>query len=306
LPPLFITGVPRSGTTFLHALLAQDPAMRAPTHWEVMFPLPLPGRDRRNRDRRIAATEWRLRSANWLAPELKRLHPLRAGDPQECVAITAYSLLSTQFDEMYRVPTYQAWLRAQDLRPAYRFHRRFLGHLEDPARPLRWVLKAPSHLVALDALFDVYPEAFVVQTHRDPLRVLGSVATLGKTLQGLFSARVDPKEIGAEVCRNLEAELARAVEFRDRNPHLAGRFCDVRYLDLVRQPIQAVAEIYARFGLPLSGAVEGRMRRFLADAERSTRERRIYRLDQFGLDPATERCRFAPYLRRFAIDAEAP
>lgn len=304
--PVFITGMPRSGTTFLHALLAQDPANRAPTHWEVMFPLPLPGDLGRNRDRRIGAAERRLRWADRLAPKLKQLHPLGAQEPQECVAITAYSLLSTQFDEMYRVPTYQDWLRGQDLRPAYQFHRRFLSHLQGVTPPGRWVLKAPSHLLFLDALFAVYGDAFVVQTHRDPVRVLGSVATLGKTLQRLFSSRVDPVEVGAEVCRTLEAEITRVVEFRDRNPHLADRFCDIHYQDLARHPMQAVARIYARFGLDLSGEAEARMERFLADARTRRGDRRNYRLDRFGLDPATEQRRFAPYLQRFAIAAETP
>jgi hypothetical protein len=138
--PLFITGLPRSGTTFFHDLLGHDPANRVPRTWQVMFPLPPPTRERLNSDPRIAKAENRLKLLRWTRPSIERAHPIGACLPQECIAITSYSLLSDEFLCMFRIPSYEWWLRKQDLSPAYRFHRRFLAHLQWLCPGERWVL----------------------------------------------------------------------------------------------------------------------------------------------------------------------
>jgi hypothetical protein len=300
--PLFITGVPRSGTTLLHHLLAQDPANRAPTHWEVMFPWPLG--ETLHTDFRIAQAETRLRWTRLMAPKLISVHPMGARLPQECIAIMAYSLFSTQFDDMYRVPSYETWLKAQDMRPAYHFHRAFLGHLQWRAPVKRWVLKAPSHLLALDAILATYPDACIIQTHRDPAKVLGSVASLGKILQGMFSNQVDPIEIGAKVCRNLRAEVEQAMAFRDKNEHLRKHFLDVHYLEFIRNPIETIRHIYEHFGLSLCAKAENKMQASLAVNRSARRKVHAYRLTDFGLDWREVELRFAAYRERFAIQAE--
>lgn len=302
--PLFITGLPRSGTTLLHNLLAQDPANRACTHWEAMLPWPPPEEETLHTDPRIAQTARRLRWSRLLAPKLARAHPMGAEMPQECVAVMAYSFLSPGFDEMYRVPSYRSWLRAQDLRPAYRFHRTFLGHLQWKTSARRWVLKAPSHMLALDAIFAIYPDVCVVQSHRDPVKVLGSVASLSNIVQGMFSNRINPLEIGAEVCRSLHDEVGRGMAFRDHNPHLEPHFVDVHYSRLVRDPLHTVKEIYDRFGLSLSAEAEHKMRDWLSRAAGARRKRHVYRLKDFGLDAREVALRFAGYRERFAIEPE--
>ncbi len=143
--PLFITGLPRSGTTFLHALLAQDPAHRAPLVWEVMHPSPPPEKASFYSDRRIAKTQLQLKSIDFLMPDFRTVHLIDARLPQECIAITSHDFRSHVFESMYYVPSYRAWYDGQEKRPAYEFHRRFLQHLQWRCPGKRWVLKAPSH-----------------------------------------------------------------------------------------------------------------------------------------------------------------
>ena len=187
--PIFITGTPRSGSTFLHELLAADPALRAPRVWEVMFPVAANEPDTGWRDRRVwnAATNlWWFRR---LSPGADAVYPMRARTPHECVAIHSITLLSEEFVSSCRVPAYEAFLRSADLVPAYRWERRFLQHLQQKQRAARWVLKAPDHVYGLDALFAVFPDAVVIQTHRDPLQVLKSSIHLNWVLRGLYGGR---------------------------------------------------------------------------------------------------------------------
>jgi Sulfotransferase family len=301
--PLFIVGLPRTGSTLLHQLLAQDPAARVARAWEVMEPSPPPERGHYHTDPRIARAAWRLRWFDRLAPEFKKVHPLGAELPLECIAIMSASFLSPRFHTTYHVPTYQAWLADADLGPAYDFHRRFLQHLQWRMPAGHWVLKAPSHVFGFEALFRTYPDALVVQTHRDPLRVLGSVASLTWTLQGAFTDHLDVEEIGGEVTERWLTGLERAVEAR-LDPRLGQRFFDVRYDELVQDAMVIVRRIYDRFGMTLSAEAEARMRAFLASHPRDRHGPHHYELPTFGLDPVALAHRFKSYYERFGIDPE--
>jgi hypothetical protein len=168
--PIFIVGLPRTGSTALHHLLAQDPDTRAAQAWEVMYPSPPPTRATYETDPRIARAAGQLRWLDWLAPDFKTIHPVGARLPLECIAIMSASFLAARFQTTYNVPSYEAWLATQDMRPAYAFHRRFLQHLQWRAPGARWVLKAPSHVFAFDALLDTYPDARILQTTATPWR----------------------------------------------------------------------------------------------------------------------------------------
>jgi len=190
--PLFIVGLPRSGTTLLHTLLALDPKHRVPLTWEVMTPSP-PTSD--NEKRRIQRAISSCNCFNWLAPTFRQVHPVGAELPQECVSLMAPTFMSDQFDAMYYVPSYRAWFFRQDLRPAYEYHRRFLQHLQVRRSARRWVLKAPTHMFALPTLLAVYPDALFVQTHRAPLDAMASVSSLITILRRVFSDAVDPQMV---------------------------------------------------------------------------------------------------------------
>lgn len=300
--PIFVTGLPRTGTTLLHGLLAQDPASRAPLHWEMMYPSPPSGKYARGGvDRRLEIARRQIRWFHRLAPEFRRIHPLGAELPEECLIITSHSFLSFQFQTSHRVPSYQAWLEAQDLTPAYRQHRDILQQLQWRCPTRQWILKAPAHLYGIAALFAVYPDAGVVLTHRDPLAVAASVASLHTVLRGTFSDGADPHEIGDEVCRRWAEGINRALRVRDSGAVPAERFVDVMYDDLLRDPIGVVHRVYAHFGRSLSPAAEERMRRFLAAHPKDRFGRHRYSLEQFGLDPDRVRRDYRDYRERFGL-----
>ena len=303
--PIFITGLPRSGTTLLHALLAQDPAHRSPQVWEVMYPSPPPEKESYDCDPRIAKTNLQLKSIKFLMPEFKTVHLIGARLPQECIAITSHDFRSHVFEAMYHVPSYRAWYDQQDKRPAYEFHRRFLQHLQWRCPGKRWVLKAPSHLLGLPALFQVYPDADIILTHRDPLKVLPSCASFTEVLRGAFTDHLDKRLLGQEVASRWE-EGARLITecLRGRYVLPADRFFNVHYTELVRSPFSVIRLLYRHFDLELTEQAEQAMRRFLAENPKDKGGVHRYSLEEFGLDPAAEKRRFQFYLDFWGIEPE--
>lgn len=301
--PIFITGLPRTGTSILHELLAQDPALRAPLAWEVKQPVPPPGASERGDDARIAAAERAVRLWCDVVPEYDAMHELGARLPVECIALMAPSFRSDELAGRHVVPSYAAWLARADLRPAYAWHKRTLQVLQWRDARARWVLKAPSHMGALDALFAVYPDARVVQTHRDPLTVMASVASILFATAWVRSDAVDPQAVlgwfTGETCMQL---LANAMRVRDAGRE--GQFADVLYADLVRDPIATVARLYVRLGLTLSAEAEARMRAHLASKPQGKHGAHRYDFENTGFDRAQERARFAAYQRRYGVASE--
>ena len=298
--PLFVTGLPRTGTTLLHGLLAQDPAHRVPLNWETMAPSPSPERAAYHSDRRIGQAERFLAWFHRLNPDIKRIHPLGARLPEECLIITSHSFFSLQFQTMYHVPSYETWLEEQDLRICYEWHRRVLQQLQRRI-PGRWVLKAPAHLFGIEALFAAYPDAGVIFTHREPLEVAGSLASLTAVLRSTFSDGVDPKAVGPEMSGRWSDAMYRALRARDAGVAPAERFYDVRYLDLLHDPIATVRGIYAHFDLPFRPGVEDAMRRYLAEHRKDRHGRHEYTLAEFGLEVEQERERYRAYRERFRL-----
>jgi hypothetical protein len=298
--PLFVTGLPRTGTTLLHGLLAQDPAHRAPLNWETMAPSPPPERTTSQTDRRIGQAERFLAWFHRLNPDIKRIHPLGARLPEECLIITSHSFYSFQFQTMYHVPSYEAWLEAQDLRTCYAWHRRFLQQLQRRS-PTRWVLKAPAHLFGIEALFAAYPDAGVIFTHRDPLEVAGSLASLTAVLRSTFSDGVNRAAVGPEMSGRWCDATQRALRARDAGVAPAERFYDVRYADLMRDPIGTVRGIYEHFELPFRPGLEDVLRRYLAEHRKDKHGRHEYTLAEFGLDAEHERQRYRAYRERFLV-----
>jgi hypothetical protein len=302
--PLFIVGLPRTGSTLLHHLLAQDPASRVAQAWEVMSPSPPPEARTYRTDPRIAKAARQLAWFDALTPDFKAIHPLGAQLALECIAIMSPTFLASRFHTSYHVPTYQEWLERQDLRPAYRFHRRFLQQLQWRAPAQRWVLKAPAHLFAFDALLETYPDARIVQTHRDPLTVLASVASLTAVLQRAFTDELDPFEIGREVSRRWTNGLEGAMRLRRSGRVAAERFHDVHYHELVRDPMAVVRRIYAHFEMPLTEAAETAMRRFLAENPKDRNGAHRYSLGTFGLEADDLIRRFKAYREYFGVPVE--
>jgi hypothetical protein len=294
--PLFIVGLPRTGTTLLHTLLAADPAHRVPLTGEVMETA---ARDEEGRARQIRRVEKNMNWLRWLAPDFCRVHATGARLPQECVSLMSPSFLSDQFDTMFDVPTYRAWFLRQDLSPAYQFHERVLQHLQHGNQPRRWILKAPAHMFALPALLSVYPDAIFVQPHRAPLQAVASVSSLITILRRIFSDHVDAREVAAEALRYWSATLNRFMRQRDRL--LSGRVCDLLYGDIQRDPLAAVAQIYDHFGWSFSRETESRMRFALTLQPRELRSFHRYDPAQFGFRIEKETELFGNYCERFDL-----
>jgi hypothetical protein len=304
--PLFITGLPRTGTSILHELLAQDPGSRAPLHWEVRSPCPPPDEASHASDPRIERAERQIQLWNQIVPEYSAMHELGARIPVECVQITAHEFVSEEILGRYQVPSYAAWYAQADVRPAYRFHRAMLQHLQWRCRRDRWVLKAPSHLPVLDALVDVYPDARIVITHRDPLKILPSVASILYSTMWVRSDAIDADSLlgwfTGETCLAL---LERMTALRESGRVDAKQFCDVRYEDLVKRPIETIAGIYAHFGIGFGAEAERRMRDYLAAKPKGKHGDHRYEFEHTGFDLAAERERFRAYRERYGVAAEA-
>jgi hypothetical protein len=300
--PVFIIGLPRTGTTLLHGLMSEDPANRVPRTWEVMYPSRFPNTAEGIANAR-KLTETRLGWANRLAPQFKKIHPIAPDLPQECIAITAQVFMSIQFHTTHDVASYEDWFEQDSQTLAYAFHRRLLQHLQARRPAENWVLKAPGHLFALDALLAEYPDAKIVQTHRDPLRVMASMASHATVLRQAFSDYANPEQIAADWSRRWSDALHDFLAIRDRsNP---AQFLDISYDDIESQPLQTVERIYAFLDRPLTTEAERRMRAFLAANPKNKHGIHRYSLAEYGLSRNDELIRYAEYCKRFDIAVQA-
>ena len=244
--PIVIVGQPRTGTTILYDLLALDPSLRAPLTWEVDRPLPPPETATYDTDPRIAEVDETLAMADSLIPGFTSFHPMGATLAQECVRITAGDFRSMIFPIQFRLRTYNRWLlHDADLRPAYRWHRLFLQHLQSRHPAQQWLLKSPAHLWHLDELAGEYPDALVVQTHRDPLKVIASTSALATHLRRMASDEPDIVEIAADYADDIFLGLDRGIDARDRGVIPPERIVDVQFAAFVADPIATVRDIYA-------------------------------------------------------------
>jgi hypothetical protein len=292
--PIFITGLPRSGTTLLHSLLTADPSLRVPRCWQTISPYP-----KASRDRRRQKVDGQLRIFQRLAPDMAALHPLSADSPQECTEITAQVFQSLRYEMTYRIPSYQRWIDATGHVPAYRFHKRFVQHLQYQHGGGRWVLKCPDHIHALNAIERTYPDCGIVFVHRDPLRVIASAAKLTEAVRRPFTRHVDKHEIGRQVLGRLMEGADTMIERSRADP----RIFHLRYTEFARNPLTAVQSLYRHFGLKLEDETRERMREFLAASPASKHQ---VTADDFGLDPQRLRDRFESYMEQFDIRRESP
>ena len=295
--PIFILGWPRTGTTFLHTLLACDPAHRTLPYWESFDPVP----PREGPDRRPQKLERMLRQLATFAPDYHAIHPMTAHAAEECVALFMNVFRTLQVDIQYRVPGYVDWLLRQDARIAYTSYRRQL-QLVQHHRPHgeRFVLKDPTHLVHLETILELFPGARLVFTHRDPARALSSLCSLYAHTRAIFSDDVDAHAIGREILTGYwPRALASALELRERLP--AGRVADVRHRDLARDPIGTAERLYRELGLALDKPARHAMQELVAAEASAPASVHEHSPEGFGLEADAIRERFANYCARFEL-----
>ncbi len=301
--PVVITGLQRTGTTLLHRLLAQDPRFRVLASWEAVNPAPWPGTTNLHGDPRIRAARLAQRSVGYLSPDFAAIHPIEAHSPEEDVLLLEFALLSTVPEAMMRVPTYSRWLEDEgDHEQAYRYLERIMKLLLWQKRAERWLLKSPHHLEHLDVLLDVFPDARVVQVHRDPVVSLASYCSMLTHAQHIFSDEVDPHEVATHWARKRARLVERAMATRERVGDEG--FVDVQYADLVADPVAQVRRIYDFLGWDLEPGTEARMQAYRRENPQHKHGRHRYGLEHFGLDRGEEEQRFSRYRERFGIPVE--
>jgi hypothetical protein len=296
--PVVVTGLQRTGTTFLHRLLAADPRFRSLRSWEGLNPTPFRGSPTGPADPRRRLAERAEKGLAWMAPDFFAVHPVEASAPEEEVLLLDHSFLSTVPEATLRVPSFSRWLERQDQRPAYVLLRRLL-QLLDAAEPReRWVLKTPHHLEWLDVLLDVFPDARIVWTHRDPLATLGSFCSMVAHGRGVMSDAVDPREIGRDWLAKTARMIDRAMAVREARP---AAFLDVRYDDLTRAPLAEVARVFAFADVPLPPDVEAAVAAQRDASPQHRHGRHVYALSDFGLTEGQVAERFSAYRERFGF-----
>ena len=296
--PLFVIGLPRTGTTLLSALLACDPGRRALRRWESGDPVPPPETATFTTDPRIEETRAAGEMLDALNPGFKAIHYEPAEGPTECVTLLGQHFTSLLWETVANVPSYGAWLFADDQRAAYGYHHDALQLLQSRTRG-RWSLKSPHHGLALDALLAQYPDARIVVTHRDPVPVIASLCSLVRSLSGTFTDADHTVYIAAHWLDVADAIVTRTADARRRHPDAP--FLDVAYDDLVAAPMDAVRAIYAFDETELTPEVDAAMRAYLDDNPQGKFGRHAYALDEFGLRPEAIRERFATYIEDAGI-----
>jgi len=304
--PVFIVGLPRTGTTILHDILNQDPANRAPLTWELMFPSPPPEAAVGNDDPRVDACQATIPVGDMQSEMFKAMHPMGATLSQECVVMMGETMCTPLFHNQLRVPTYQDWVdTGADWSAVYDFHRRQLQHLWWHKPGDRWMLKTGAHMWGLAELLETYPDARIVFTHRDPVKSLTSYASLTALVRSRGSDEVDPFEIGTDWSARLKVMLERTMAVRAAREYPDAVFYDMYFSNFVADQFVEIEKIYDALDLPMSAEGAAAMRAYIADHPKGKDGIHRYRPEEYGIDPTVVRDEFAPYIERFGLEPEA-
>ncbi|HUC06385.1 MAG TPA: sulfotransferase [Acidimicrobiales bacterium] len=294
--PIFIIGLPRTGTTALSNLLHADPHIRSLRLWESSSPTPPPEKDTEDTDPRIAETEAGLALMDQAFPRMKSLYFQTPTGPTECQDLLGMEFRTSHFDGMATVPSYIRWVIDCDMTPAYAMHRKALQLLQWHCPPTLWHLKTPVHMLALPALHRAYPDARFIWTHRDPAEVMGSVCSLIAYTRSWVSDQ-PPKGIGAEQTHIWHTALGRAMDFRARAG--GSRFADVSFRELNRDPVGTVDACYRELGIAMGDDSRAAISSWASGHRPGHAGTHEFDLAQFDLDVEGVRSDFADYLERF-------
>lgn len=300
--PLVIIGLPRTGTTLLFNLLAQDPDARVPFIWELLWPAPLPEENEGHRDKRMERARTRLQMLHRMVPEMVAIHAMTETSPEECHFLFQNAFASSSLGVFTHSKTYLNWLANHDMIPEYSYYKQQLQLLQWQSSRNYWILKSPFHLFYLDALLTVFPDARIIQLHRDPEKVIASNCSLMDQTRKLYTADRKASETG-EICVSLLATAANSVT-RVRKSRQAEQFLDVFYPDLILDPLKTARRIYDHFGLVISEPMAINMERWLKKNPQNKNGVHRYSLHEFGLNEESVHRRFQDYKEHFKIPSE--
>lgn len=303
--PLFMTGMPRAGTSLLNSLLSQDPDNIATVFWQMLCPSPPPNDPAVDHTQQIAEARRLLDFQGHTSPAMRDKHHYDALNAEEDGHICEYSLLCTDFVAYWDVPSYLQYLARVSYVPAYRWHKRVLQALQVGAEGRRWTLKAPGHAYHLEPLLEVYPDAKFVMNHRDPCKVLASVMSMIAVHWELYGNK--PLLLNREFALGFMEQMALAWEniLRLRSDsEIDRRFVDVMYVELEREPLAQVERVYAHRGMALSASARAAMQDYFAKNRKGKFGQHIYRLADYSLGVEEVRERFRGYFERFEVPRE--
>ncbi len=296
--PIVITGLPRTGTTVLHNLLALDPRHHVLTLWQALHPVPPEAGQEPDEATLVRQAETWLKRFYAMAPGFRTVHPLTARGPEECDALLQNAFASQHFDDMFDAEAYSRWFYETDLDREYAYYALQLRVLSSrPGARTRWVLKSPGHLGQLAALLRALPGARIVHCHRDPALAVGSYASLIATVRRPNSDVRSPQRIGEQALQRCTIAMNRALRVRARQDERS--FFDVSLPALVAEPVETVARIYEWLGIPRDATAEAAMRRWLAENPRDRHGSHEYDTGAYGLSADRTRAAFGGYLDRF-------
>ena len=301
--PLVVIGMFRAGTTFFSNLLDQDPGNRPLLRWETTDSVPPPTPDEFRSGPRVEAALAGLEMLEMLNPKMAVVHHEEADGPTECISVMSQDFKSLSWEAISNVPSYSQWLQRVDQRSAYEYHHLVLQVLQHGGVRGRWTLKSPHHAIALEALRSVYPDARLVLIHRDPVALCASVCSLIQTLSSTFTDADHTRYIADHWTAMLDTSIQRVEAFRAAHPDHT--VIDVRYDDLVADPVQTVATVYEQLGDELAPQARGAMADFVAARDTHRAGAHQYDPAEFGLDAGELARRFAGYAEKYQVTPAA-
>jgi hypothetical protein len=299
--PVFVFGIPRTGTTLLSNLLAADPAHRSPLTWEIDDPVPPPTAATLYTDPRAATRLEAERKMLAARPDMGKYYRNSAIYPNECAFIMAHDFKSLMWESRGKLPNYRDWIFQTDVTSAYEYHKRFLQLLQADA-PGVWNLKLPSHALNIPTLLKIYPDARLIWIHRDPVTATGSLCSLITLAHQGFRGKIDVEWLGQNCPWQAAQHSNRIMDARDALGE--DRIIDVHYADLMRNPMEAMRTLYASLGDELTSAADAGMRAWLNDNPQDKFGKHEYKLARFGLSEHTVRPLFERYLARYEVERE--
>jgi hypothetical protein len=305
--PIFILGLPRSGTSNLLSLLSFDPAHRVPRMWEIYRSVPPPSRETYDTDPRIAEVQKLLLSDGFDSEALQATHPFDSRLPEECGFIFEHTFACMVFPAYVNIPTFADYaMNKADWRGVYGFHRQFLQNLQASYAGERWVLKTPEHAHFIPELLATYPDAILLYTHRAPSAVMSSLASNITELRRLWSDDVDSHEVAASFLA-AEAEGARRMVEARNDPEIEKHFYDIDFQDLIEQPVATMERLYRHFDLPFTDATRDGLLHYANHEAKKTHGhgKHKHQLADYGYEPAQIDAAFKPYLDWYETRREA-
>ena len=302
--PIFITGLPRAGTTYTHALLASDPAHVAPLLWQWYRSSPPPNDASIDHCKTIQEVEEFMRFQGWKSPAMMAQHDHNARAPEECFFGFELSFVNLGFTGYWHIPSYAAILPTH-WTEAYQIHRKLLQAMQVGIQGRRWILKAPEHMTHFDALFTEYPDALIVQNHRDPAKVMASVLSVITTMQALYSDQVQriDRKYGLHFMEMFAAGLVNAAAKR-KDPAMKARVVDIHYLHLEREPVSVMRKLYDDLNLSFNDRSLASITGWIESNRKGKHGKHRYNLADYGLTQEDVWGAFADYLDMFEIERE--